>query len=78
MRPEYQRKGLGGRLLQPILDIADKEQRKTYIEASIKGIGLYKKMGWVEIGEIMIDQRPHGGSGVERTGLLMREPQAKS
>ena len=75
VHPDYQRKGLGGRLLEPVLKQADKEGRKTYIEASKKGIGLYKKLGWVEVDEMLIDTRPHGGDIIERTAFMMRDPQ---
>lgn len=75
VRPEYQRKGLGSKLLEPVLEQVDKEQKSTYIEASKKGLGLYLKHGWKEIDELLVDQRPYGGTTVERTAMMMREPQ---
>ena len=38
--PKYQRQGLGGLMLEPVLALANKEGRKVYIEASKKGVGL--------------------------------------
>jgi GNAT superfamily N-acetyltransferase len=74
VRPSYQRKGLGSLLLAPVLAVADKENAKTYIEASKKGHALYLKHGWVQVDEIVVDLSPYGGDEKERLGLLMREP----
>jgi len=75
VRPEYQRKGLGGMLLEPVLALADQEGRRTYIEASKKGLGLYLKYGWVKVDEFTIDTTPYGGDTAEETTvLLIREP----
>lgn len=76
--PAYQRKGLGRRLLEPVLEQADKEGRKIYIEASKKGVGLYERLGWERVGVMRIDLRPHGGDTVEETVLLIREPRKPS
>jgi len=74
VRPEYQRKGLGSRLLRPVLELADKDRAKTYIQASKEGLGLYLKHGWVEVDEIVMDFSPYGGPEKVRTALLIREP----
>lgn len=74
MRPEYQRKGLGTMLLEPVLEQADREHRKVYIEASKKGLGLYIKHDWVQIDEMAVDTKPYGGDSVEVTVFMMREP----
>lgn len=73
--PEYQRKGLGGVLLDHGLALADRDGAKTYIEASKKGVGLYLKRGWKRVGEIQTDMRPYGGQTIECTELMMRDPQ---
>lgn len=75
VRPEYQRKGLGGMLLEHGLALVDRDGRKTYIEASAKGLGLYLKYGWKEIDEVKVDTRPYGGHKIESTKCMMREPQ---
>jgi GNAT superfamily N-acetyltransferase len=75
VRPEYQRKGLGGLLLEHGLALADRDGARTYIEASKKGFPLYKKYGWKEFDEVVVDTRPYGGLGLEVTKLMMREPQ---
>ena len=74
VRPEYQRKGLGSMLLDPVLKQADEDNAKTFIQASEKGIGLYLKCGWVEVDEIVMDFSPYGGPKQTKTVLLIREP----
>jgi GNAT superfamily N-acetyltransferase len=60
VRPEYQRKGLGGMLFEDGLALADRDSCKTFIKASAKGLGLYLKYGWKEIDEVKVDTRPYG------------------
>lgn len=72
--PEYQGKGLGGRLLRPGLEEADKAGAQTYIEASPAGLPVYLKYGWQSVDELAIDMRPYGGHGVEHVPFMMREP----
>ncbi|KAL8807160.1 MAG: hypothetical protein Q9182_000842 [Xanthomendoza sp. 2 TL-2023] len=74
--PPYQRKGLGTMLIREGLMAADRDHAKTYIEASPMGLGLYKKFGWKEVDDIIIDMRPHGGAGMASEKCLMREPGA--
>jgi len=76
VRPEYQRKGLGSMLLTQVLELADKDSAKTFIQASAKGLGLYLKHGWVEVDEIVLDFSPYGGAKQAKTALLMREPRS--
>ncbi|KAI4254295.1 MAG: hypothetical protein L6R42_007256, partial [Xanthoria sp. 1 TBL-2021] len=76
--PPYQRKGLGTMLIREGLGAADRDNARTYIEASPMGLGLYKKFGWREIDDIVIDMRPHGGTGMASEKCLMREPGAGS
>lgn len=75
--PAYQRLGLGAALLVPVLKMADKEGKKTYIEASKAGEKLYRKLGWVETGDtISLDFTEFGGEGRVDCLLMMREPGA--
>lgn len=74
MLPSHQRQGLGKLLLEDSLRYADEQGARTYIEASRKGVNLYLKHGWVQVDEILIDMRPHGGDLIEPTICLMREP----
>ncbi|KAL9597193.1 MAG: hypothetical protein Q9179_004345 [Wetmoreana sp. 5 TL-2023] len=72
--PAHQRKGLGSLLLREGLAAADHDNARCYIEASTKGLGLYKKLGWKECDEIIIDMRQYGGTSICSEKCLMREP----
>ena len=75
MNPSHHRQGLGSRLLNEVLDKADREGRKTYIEASAMGLPLYVRHGWVEVGELEVDLGKHGcEGGIIRQKQLIREP----
>ncbi len=63
-------------LIREGLSAADRDKARTYIEASPKGLGLYQKFGWKQIDDIVIDMRPHGGTGMASEKCLMREPGA--
>ncbi|OBT71905.1 hypothetical protein VF21_09198 [Pseudogymnoascus sp. 05NY08] len=74
VRPKYQRKGLGSMLLTPVLEQADKENAKAFVQGSVQGVGLYLKHGWEEVDEILMDYSPYGGARDVKTALLVREP----
>ncbi|KFY07655.1 hypothetical protein V492_06940 [Pseudogymnoascus sp. VKM F-4246] len=75
--PEYQRLGLGLALLKPVLKMADKEGKKTYIEASAAGEKLYRRLGWEETGDTLsLDFTKYGAEGGVDALLMMREPGA--
>lgn len=76
--PLYQRKGFGKRLLGYGLDIADRNDAKTYLEASQVGLSLYLGMGWQEISEFEVDLRSYGGERVEVIKCLIRMPREEN
>ena len=76
--PTHQRQGLGGLLIGHGLKFADKDKARTYIEATAAGIGLYKRWGWKEVDEVLLDMRPHGGDDIVSTKLMFREPSGRS
>ena len=65
VEPEWQRKGVGRRLLQWGLDEADKRGWQAYIDATPEGVGLYKKLGWKERERLVVDLRDWGWVGKE-------------
>ncbi|KAN0104726.1 Acyl-CoA N-acyltransferase [Hyaloscypha variabilis] len=68
--PEYHRKGLGRRLLDRFLRDADDSGAKTYLQATEVGAGLYPRLGFKDIEE-MVTNTPKGPV-VWR--CMMREP----
>lgn len=79
VKRSHHRRGLGGRLLAIGLALADEAGRRTFIEGSRAGIGLYKQYGWEVVDDIKVDLESHGfaGLGVYTVGLLMRQPKGK-
>lgn len=61
MGPEWQRMGVGKRLLEWGLEKADREEVEAWIEASPAGKGLYEKMGWKEVGFVDLEMGMWGG-----------------
>lgn len=53
--PKYQRMGMGFAIMDSVLSVADKEGRDCYVEASSKGLGLYRKCWFREVGRLEID-----------------------
>lgn len=74
--PEWQRRGIGRRLLQGVLSVLDEKGWEAYIDASPAGLGLYKQLGWEEVGRQDVDQGAYGGEkGVILTNVsLVRKP----
>lgn len=74
--PEYQRMGIGNKLLKWGLDKADEEQVDCWIDASPYGLGLYKKFGWKEVGNLDVELDKWGGENgkTERTVHMIRPP----
>ncbi|KKA19812.1 hypothetical protein T310_6204 [Rasamsonia emersonii CBS 393.64] len=79
VRPEFQRRGLGGILVEKGLREADELGLPAYTEATEKGFGLYLKHGFKEVDRVTVDLEPWGGSKgeVSSYALLLRDIQPK-
>ncbi|KFY12801.1 hypothetical protein V492_03651, partial [Pseudogymnoascus sp. VKM F-4246] len=79
--PEFQGKGCATMLLRHGLDMADRDGRKAYIEATPAGLPLYKKLGWVVVDEAEIISVNKDTPEDERRWInwvMIREPVAKA
>lgn len=67
--PAYRRMGLGMALMKSVLHVADMEGKGCYVEASSKGLALYRKCGFKEVGRLEVDCRRFvdGGPSEETT-----------
>lgn len=74
VRPEYHRRGLGGRLLRRGLDDADKAGAQTLLAASDPGMGLYVKEGFETLVEFTFDYPQFGMSRARNSRVMRREP----
>jgi len=54
VHPKFQRKGIGGVLLDWGLDRARDKGERAYVEASEAGIPLYIKKGFIEVGSLVV------------------------
>ncbi|KAL2861588.1 acyl-CoA N-acyltransferase [Aspergillus pseudodeflectus] len=73
-RPDQQGRGVGKALLRWGMDLADKQQRRIYLEATTPGFPLYAKMGWKALEEAEIDYTQWGGEGKQVLTLMARDP----
>jgi len=74
--PEWQRRGVGKRLLEKVLSIVDENGWEAFVDASPAGLGLYKKLGWEEVGRSVVDLGDYGGEKgkMDTTVSLVRKP----
>lgn len=77
--PSHHRRGLGSRILLEGLRCADRDGAKSYIEASRPGVELYKRHGWVQVDEVVVDLAKHGlpDLGVYVEPAFIRQPQKR-
>ncbi|KAM6479346.1 acyl-CoA N-acyltransferase [Trichoderma sp. SZMC 28011] len=74
--PDYQRKGIGGKLLGAVLARSDEEKLPTFLMSSAESRGLYAKMGFEILGTWRVDNGSWAGRVVELErglGIVGRE-----
>ncbi|KUJ20317.1 acyl-CoA N-acyltransferase [Mollisia scopiformis] len=76
--PAYQRKGLASRLLKHVLDMADREGRKVYIEATPAGHPVYLKLGFKDVDIVKVDLSRWGGKEIGTNRIMIRDPEPAS
>jgi GNAT superfamily N-acetyltransferase len=76
--PSHAGKGLAKTLVSWIFPRADREGRICFLCASPMGYGLYRKLGFEEVGGpgsiVEVDRSEWGGSGVHRHIAMVRYP----
>lgn len=70
--------GLGMAMMKSVLDVAYQDGMGCYVEASSKGLGLYRKCGFKEVGRLEMDcskfvEGAPGGETVFFTVPMVRE-----
>ncbi|PON20894.1 hypothetical protein TGAM01_v210293 [Trichoderma gamsii] len=68
INPDYQRRGIGGKLLAEVLKQSDKEAIPVFLASTAESIGLYSRMGFESLGTWPIDNEYWAGRivGLER------------
>ncbi|KAM3075069.1 hypothetical protein ACMFMG_007472 [Clarireedia jacksonii] len=79
IHPSYQRRGIGAKLLEEGLKIADERKTQVVLGASKFGVGLYKKYGFEEVHVLEIDLEAYeGGEGMgKERHVIMWRPAAR-
>lgn len=76
IHPSYQRKGLASRLLHHVLEQADRDNAKIYVDALADQRPFYSRFGFQDVDQFEIDLAPFGGSGVAAIKCTIRQPKA--
>lgn len=63
--PDYQRRGVGGKLLAAVLKQGDEEGIPTFLASTAESIGLYSRMGFESLGTWPIDNEYWAGRVVD-------------
>ncbi|GLB34348.1 putative acetyltransferase (GNAT) domain containing protein [Lyophyllum shimeji] len=72
--PQHQGKGVGKALLDWGVRKADQKNARIYLEATPEGYPLYRKYGWRDVGELVMDFSLYGGEGDARYVVMIRKP----
>ncbi|GMG45284.1 unnamed protein product [Aspergillus oryzae var. brunneus] len=72
--PEYQRKGVGAKLMTKGLEEAMALNLPVWLESSEEGYALYKKLGFKDLNDsIVMDLTKYGESGIATTACMLLE-----
>ncbi|KAH2878153.1 hypothetical protein KXW22_003014, partial [Aspergillus fumigatus] len=71
---DHQGKGVGKALLDWGVRMADQKQARIYLEATPEGYPLYRKCGWRDVEDIVMDYSVYGGEGEATYAVMIREP----
>jgi hypothetical protein len=63
-------------LLRAGLDEAATVGLPTWLESSVAGYPLYRKFGFKEVDDIVIDLSKHGGEGSARVACMLRSAES--
>lgn len=73
-RPEHGRRGVGALSMKWGTEKADELGLPMYLEASMKGVGLYKRWGFETVDTLSFDARKHGYSEALTHLCMLRPP----
>ena len=77
VEPNYQKLGLGRRLLENDNEMADQAGAKTWVSASVNSKRLFESLGFVQLVEESLDPGEKNDDGEEKVGrtwLFLPEP----
>ncbi|KAF8849122.1 acyl-CoA N-acyltransferase [Acephala macrosclerotiorum] len=71
--PSYQRRGIGSQLVNYGLEKAERDGKKVYLSAAPKGVPVYAKLGFGEVGRLEFALGKWGGEGVHVHVAMIKE-----
>ena len=74
VHPDFRRLGLGSRLLRAGSDAADKLGSRVYVAASPTAASLYRRHGFEQVDDFVVDLEEFGEIGVVKQLSMIREP----
>ena len=74
--PEYHRQGIGSKLLQECMQMADEKGLPIFLQGTPAGRPFYEKLGFERVGGFDVDlSKYQTGAGMYKMTFLQREPQ---
>ena len=78
VHPDFQRKGLGSRLMSWGDDELNKRKVPSVIVSTVQGYGLYAKHGWETQEKYFVDLNKIGGQGQYFNAVMTKFPKSES
>lgn len=74
--PKYHRRGAAKALIVPMLDLADAQGIKAYLEATPAGKPVYEKLGFREVDALEFDlgKLTKNLDGIYKLSIMIRDP----
>ncbi|PGG98068.1 hypothetical protein AJ79_09000 [Helicocarpus griseus UAMH5409] len=75
--PNFERQGHGSRLLKCLIDKAEADNARIYLEATMAGLPVYERLGWKTVDEVRLKLADYGIEGdlEDVFYIMIREPQ---
>ncbi|KAK5948231.1 putative NRPS-like protein biosynthetic cluster [Knufia fluminis] len=75
VHPKYQRRGIGGMLTRPGMEVAEQLKVPLYLEATDRAVRLYEKLGFEKLSKgIFLGPEVAGGEGSLEAPVMVRMP----
>lgn len=72
--PQYQGRGVASSMIRWGIEQATVRQAGIFLEATMDGYALYRKYGWEDVYELIMEYEPWGGKGSQKFMLMRRAP----
>ncbi|KAF2498219.1 acyl-CoA N-acyltransferase [Lophium mytilinum] len=76
VHPEYQKRGIGRKLMQWGIEVGEQAGLPVYLESSVEGEGLYRSLGFEEVGRVRHRGELVGEAEDVEVPLMVRMPKS--